>query len=166
MMNAKEKLLWIWLALAVITTVAVVFIIDRPSSSWMKLSEFEEYSSISDSKISEICLRKTIDSANWAVFSDEDLIQTWTKVLNNMEVKRADNSRERELDGNGGGGSVVKVKTETAEFSLIFNSISGGTQLEINGVLYDIREPEAIPFDETYDIAIVRHGVKTPWSKN
>lgn len=165
-MTAMKKLLWIGFALAVIATVAVVFVIDRQSSSWMKLCEFKEYSSIADSKISEICLRKTIDSANWAAFSDEDLLQTWTEVLNNMEVKRANNSRQKELGGNGGGGSVVKVETEKAEFSLILNSVSGEIQLEINGVLYDIREPEAIPFDETYNIVIVRHGVKTPWSKN
>lgn len=165
-MNAKKKLLWSGFAFAVIVIMAIVFVVDRQSSSWMKLYQFEEYSSIADSKISEICLRKTIDSANWAVFSDEDLIQTWTEVLSNMEVKRADASRQNEYGGNGGGGSVVKVKTETTEFSLILNSVSGGIQLEINGVLYDIHEPGSVPFNETYDIAIERHGVKTPWSEN
>lgn len=157
--------------ITVVFAIAMILVIlwsvtNRQSSDWKKLCEFKEYSSVADSKITEICLRKTIDSADWAVFSDEDLIQTWTDVLNNMEVKQANNSKQRDYGGNGGSGSVVKVETETAEFSLIFNSTSGKAQLEINDVLYDIREPEAIPFNETYDIAIERHGVKTPWSKN
>ena len=162
----KKKITVFGAIAAIISVILSVVIINRQPSKWKKLCEFEEYSSIADSKISEICLRKNIDSANWAVFSDEDLIQTWTEVLSNMEVKRASDSRKKDHSGNGGGGSVVKVETETAEFSLILNSVSGEVQLEINNVLYDIREPEAIPFNETYDIAIKRHGVKTPWNKN
>ena len=158
----KKKIVVVFV-IAAIVLVTPMFVINRQSSSGKKLNVFEEYSSIADGKISEICMRKTIDSANWTVFSDEDLIQTWVEVLSNMEVKRANNSRLRNHGGSGGGGPVVKVKTEAAEFSLIFHRFSDEVQLEINKVLYDIREPESIPFDETYDIAIERHGVKTPW---
>ena len=162
----KKKITVVLTTAVAIILVTLLYVTNRQSSDWKKLCEFKEYSSIADSKITEICLRKTIDSADWAVFSDEDLIRTWTDVLNNMEVKQANDSKQRDYSGNGGGGSIVKVETETAEFSLIFNSTSGKAQLEINDVLYEIREPEAIPFDETYDIAIERHGVITPWSKN
>lgn len=158
-----KKKIAVLLVIAATVLVTSMFVINRQSLSGRKLYEFEEYSSILDSKISEICLRKTIDSANWAVFSDEDLIQTWIEVLSDMEVKRANNSRLRDHGGNGGGGSVVKVKTEAEEFSLIFHRFPDEVQLEINNVPYDIREPESIPFDETYDVAIERHGVKTPW---
>ena len=57
----------------------------------------------------------------------------------------------------------TEIETETEKYSLVFRNMSGTTQLEIGGILYDIREPENIPFEETYDMAVERHGVRTPW---
>lgn len=87
-------------------------------------------------------------------------------LLNNgitMEVRRAKNFAPYRYEENGGGGSVVEIETETEKYSLVFRNMSGTTQLEIGGILYDIREPENIPFEETYDMAVERHGVRTPW---
>ena len=79
------------------------------------------------------------------------------------EVGRAKNFAPYRYEENGGGGSVVEIETETEKYSLVFRNMSGTTQLEIGGILYDIREPENIPFEETYDMAVERHGVRTPW---
>ena len=106
---------------------------------------------------------KTVDSANWVVFSDDDLIKIWIGCLKDMEVRRAKNFAPYRYEENGGGGSVVEIETETEKYSLVFRNMSGTTQLEIGGILYDIREPENIPFEETYDMAVERHGVRTPW---
>lgn len=163
-MTAKQKrLLWAGFVFVALIALIVIFITNSQPLDWRKLYELEEYKSIWDSQISEISLRKTVDSANWAVFSDEDLIQTWVSFLNDMEVRRASNSREGNYGRDGGGGLIVEVMTELRRFSLIFKNSSEGVQLEIDGVLYDIREPETIPFDETYNSAIERHGVRTPW---
>ena len=106
-------------------------------------------------------LRRT--KTYWIVFSDDDLIKIWIGCLKDMEVRRAKNFAPYRYEENGGGGSVVEIETETEKYSLVFRNMSGTTQLEIGGILYDIREPENIPFEETYDMAVERHGVRTPW---
>ena len=75
-----------------------------------------------------------------------------------MEVRRAKNFAPYRYEENGGGGSVVEIETETEKYSLVFRNMSGTTQLEIGGILYDIREPENIPFEETYDMAVEGMG--------
>lgn len=36
-------------------------------------------------------------------------------------------------------------------------------QLEVNDADYDVKMPEDFPFEETYNKAIERYGVKGPW---
>lgn len=46
---------------------------------------------------------------------------------------------------------------------MIFKTVSGITKVEVDGNLYDIRGVDEIPLEETYEAAIERHGVQTPW---
>lgn len=67
------------------------------------------------------------------------------------------------LAKDGGGGWVIDIKTETDELTLTFKTVSGITRIEINGNLFDVRGVAEVPLRETYDVAIERHGVCSPW---
>lgn len=165
MPTQKKRLLWagtLFTVLAAIAAFAVIFIANNLPSDWKRLYELKEYKGLEDSQISEIRLRKAVDSADWAVFSDEDLIQTWVTVLNAMEVKRNGTSKS-DFMMNGGGGLFVTIKTGAETYYINFINDPSEYQLKIDRALYDIKDPEAIPFEETFDEAIARHGVKTPW---
>lgn len=163
MMGSTKKIVAIsGTCAALVVIFAVIFISYMRSSKWERLNEFKEFESIQENQITEIRLRSSISSANWAVFSDNDLIQKWCTFLNNVEVKKASNLH-REVEEDGGGGWVVDVKTETKEVSMVIKTVSGVTKLELDGELYDIRGVDEIPLEETYDAAVERHGVQTPW---
>ena len=163
MMITVKKLFLCGGVFLIVVIILMMIMTKGQPSGWLRLNEVEAYENILDSKISEITLRKTVDSANWVVFSDDDLIKIWIGCLKDMEVRRAKNFAPYRYEENGGGGSVVEIETETEKYSLVFRNMSGTTQLEIGGILYDIREPENIPFEETYDMAVERHGGRTPW---
>lgn len=48
-------------------------------------------------------------------------------------------------------------------YCLVFKSTDAIMQLEVNGADYDVKMPEDFPFEETYNKAIERYGVKGPW---
>lgn len=78
-MMKERKSFWL---IGVVLLCAVVFMIamistKRSLSDWGKISSIEYCENILDEKISEIRIRKGIDSAKWAVFSDEDLVNKW-----------------------------------------------------------------------------------------
>ena len=93
-MMKKRKSFWL---IGVVLLCAVVFMIamistKRSLSDWGKISSIEYCENILDEKISEIRIRKGIDSAKWAVFSDEDLVNKWMEFLSTIEVRRVDNA--------------------------------------------------------------------------
>lgn len=49
------------------------------------------------------------------------------------------------------------------ENCLVFKSTDAIMQLEVNDADYDVKMPEDFPFEETYNKAIERYGVKGPW---
>ena len=46
---------------------------------------------------------------------------------------------------------------------MVFKSTDAIMQLEVNDADYDVKMPEDFPFEETYNKAIERYGVKGPW---
>lgn len=158
MKTKKMKILLSVIFVILLLALVVLLVHINSSTDWKRLYEITAYEDIVGSPISEIRLRRGITSAKWAVSSDEDTIEIWATVLNGMEVRRSTLSA-KDSDTT----LVVDIKTEISDFSLVIESISGEYKLEINGIIYDIREPEAIPFEETYNAVIERHGVKSPW---
>ena len=163
-MMKERKSFWL---IGVVILCAVVFMIamistKRSLSDWGKISSIEYCENILDEKISEIRIRKGIDSAKWAVFSDEDLVNKWMEFLSTIEVRRVDNAGRGQQEQNGGN-FVVEIDTETEEYCLVFKSTDAIMQLEVNDADYDVKMPEDFPFEETYNKAIERYGVKGPW---
>lgn len=132
------------------------------TNNWQSITSIKEYSQIFDQPITKITLRETVDSAEWAVFEDADLIEKWTDFLKNMKVKR----EWVFLDPTpmtGGGGMVANIETGDSKFVICLQKKSDGYQLETNDYLYTIKNDIQIPFRETFDIAVERHGIQSPW---
>lgn len=122
MMITVKKLFLCGGVFLIVVIILMMIMTKGQPSGWLRLNEVEAYENILDSKISEITLRKTVDSANWVVFSDDDLIKIWIGCLKDMEVRRAKNFAPYRYEENGGGGSVVEIETETEKYSLVFRN--------------------------------------------
>lgn len=160
-MNKKTILCILLIDLILIGGIAA-YLINGNSLKWMKLQTMKEYQALFLDPISEITLRKTVDAVEWVSFDDHDLILKWIDVLNDLEVKRKKRVSKADTEVNGGR-SVITVKTDQSTFTFYLRNSSGETMLEMNGCFYSVRNPEQIPFSETYDMAVKRHGIKTPW---
>lgn len=162
-MMKERKSFWL-IGVVLLCAVVLIAVIStkKESSGWEKLNDIEYCENILDEKISKIRIRKGVDSAKWAVFSDDDLVNTWTKFLSTIEVRRIDNAGREQQEQNGGS-FVVEIDSETKEYCLVFKSTDAIMQLEVNDAIYDVKMPEDFPFEETYNKAIERYGVKGPW---
>ncbi len=146
----------------VIATASMVyFLLNKTSSQWQHINMIDKYSNILDDPITKITLRTSIDSAQWVVFDDSDLIKQWEICLKNLEIKR-DKSVSNTSTMNGGT-LVANIHTNTAEF-IIYIQNDSDKYLQIDDSFYKINNSTNIPFFETYDIAITRHGFTTPWN--
>lgn len=140
-------------------TIGIVFFCNhRNSAAWKPLSEMKQYSKILEQPITEITLRESVDSAEWAVFDDEDLIQEWTDFLKSAEIKKE--KRVSKSNSKNGGMPVATIRTKDAEFILC---LEDNETLEIDNYLYQVKNTTRIPFDETFDTAVARHGFTSPW---
>lgn len=133
------------------------------STKWDFLYKIEKYEKLFESSIVEIKLRESVDSAEWAVFSDDDLVKKWESFLKAVKVKRKEAILEDEKGTNGGGGFFIDIITETSEFDFCLIDAPNHSQFKINGCFYDIKSDIEIPFTETFNAAIERHGITTPW---
>lgn len=161
----KPKIKKMILSAAILCIAAVVgipYFFFSSANEWQSLSSVQKYEGILDQPITQITLRQTVDSAEWAVLEDEDLIGQWSDFLKNAKVKRESGP----LDATpmaGGGGQVADIETEISAFSLCFQQSSGKYQLKIDNHVYTIDDDVSIPFDETFKVAVERHGTRSPW---
>lgn len=139
-----------------------VYFNNTKSSDWKEINSFKEYEELLNSPITEIRLRKTIDSDQWAVFTDSDLIEKWTDYLHELEVMRENRITKVDKEVNGGR-PVIDIKTQNSKFTLVLRGVPAEYKFEIDGYFYAIKNPRDIPFSETYDTAVERHGIKSPW---
>lgn len=168
----RKHFLCLLFVIMLFITVPIVFLINDRAVGWKKFYALRKYRKLAESSISEISLRKTVDSAQWAVFSDDDLLQLWKSAFENLEVKRNKrvirNTLKRVIRNIfffvGGGPMIIEIKTETSQFFIELWQVSEEEyKLEVDGVLYDVKDSKCIPFEETYRTAIERHGITSPW---
>ena len=109
-----------------------------------------------------VTLRKSVTSPEWAVFRDDDLLSQWEAFFKKLELKRGFRPAEADLSLNGGGLRIVIVSTNGKEYSFGIWQTSTECIMELGGKFYITNSSDS-PFDETYDEAIARHGMTTPW---
>lgn len=129
---------------------------------WVKINDIKGYADFSNTQIEKITLRKSVTSPEWAVFRDDDLLSQWEAFFKKLELKRGSRPAEADLSLNGGGLRIVIVSTNGKEYSFGIWQTSTECIMELGGKFYITNSSDS-PFDETYDEAIARHGMTTPW---
>ena len=106
-------------------------------------------------------MREGVTSAEWAVFSDDDLIADWDFFFDNTEVI----CEGRASKGNDAGGmfvTAINTNGDKLPFVAYYDS-SGVCKINIGGTVYIIKDSPGLPFKSTYWRGIERHGITTPW---
>lgn len=160
--HMKKPLLWICIIAVIIVAAIILLIVIKNNARWVRINDVIGFSDFSDNQIEKITLRKGVTSPEWAVFSDDDLISKWEVFFNKLELKRGSRPAESDLSLNGEGMRIVIVSTNGQEYSLGIWQTSAECIMEF-GSKYYITNSTDSPFDETYDEAIARHGMTTPW---
>ena len=160
--HMKKPLLWIWIIAVIIVAAIIISVVAKNNARWVKINDIKGYADFSNTQIEKITLRKSVTSPEWAVFRDDDLLSQWEAFFKKLELKRGSRPAEADLSLNGGGLRIVIVSTNGKEYSFGIWQTSTECIMELGGKFYITNSSDS-PFDETYDEAIARHGMTTPW---
>lgn len=160
--HMKKPLLWICIIAVIIVAAIIISVVAKNNARWVKINDIKGYADFSDTQIEKITLRKSVTSPEWAVFRDDDLLSQWEAFFKKLELKRGSRPAETDLSLNGGGLRIVIVSTNGKEYSFGIWQTSTECIMELGGKFYITNSSDS-PFDETYDEAIARHGMTTPW---
>lgn len=158
-MKIQKKSMLVYGALISALITAIILLINY--SKRISIYDIEYFSSLQHETITEITLKETGDSARGVVLTDEDLVTEWLDFFTALEIKR---DLLPPIFGAriAGGNPTVIVTTENATYTFRFLS-SDGFKIKIAGKTYLIKNPEIIPFSQTYDEAATRHGTISFW---
>jgi len=149
--NKKKYCIFAFLAAVII----IISIIAVPE--WKSIYETDYCSSLQNETITEITMKQTTDSVVEVVFSDEDLIEEWSSILETMEIQynwKNTHFMERRM----GGQPLLTVQTNQGTYRFAFNERSDGYLITIDNKRYLIKNPDAIQFRQIYSTAVERHG--------
>ncbi|MBR5714717.1 MAG: hypothetical protein IKX58_08050, partial [Clostridia bacterium] len=90
------------------------------------------------------------------------LISKWEVFFNELELMRSSRPAESDVSLNDGGMRIVIVSTNGKEYSFGIWQTSAECVMELGSKFYITNSTDS-PFDETYNDAIARHGITTPW---
>lgn len=93
---------------------AALFLVNQKPPQWEPLREMKQYKVLLETEE-----HMPLDSADWAVFDDEDLVKMWTDFIQSAEVKRGEKVPDRK-DTVGGGPGVATFKTQSGEYRIYF----------------------------------------------
>jgi len=163
----KRSLLIFVAAIVILGCVAIVLIVHENhrqrsnKAQWKSIKEISDFADFFDASITEMTLREGVTSAEWAVFSDDDLIADWSFFFDNTEViceGRA--SKDNYADGM----FVTAINTNGDKLVFVaYYDSSGVCKIDIGGTAFITKESPGLPFKSTYWRAIERHGITTPW---
>ena len=153
------------------------------SQEWRQIDEISGYQGLLDFPITQISLYGFSDHPyDGVTFSDGDLIARWNDYLNALELQEyARYFQEDLLQIDGTPLPTATITTETGEYTLIFCQgqnyfdrssgeetleyqewEDGNYRLQYDGWYYSLSDPEGFPFEETYNLAVERHGLDDP----
>ncbi len=178
-MSKTLKIILIGIGAVCIAAVICVslFLVNQKPPQWEPLREMKQYKELLEEPILEIEEHMPLDSADWVVFSDEDLVKMWTDFIQSAEVKRGEKAPDERI-ANGGGPGVATIKTQSGEYRIYFYQLNpeidahgvpvdyqpnGEYALKIDEYLYEIKDPKSLPLYETFTAGQERHGMQSPW---
>ena len=163
----KRSVLILVMAIVILGYVAIVLIVHENhrqrcnKDQWKSIKEISDIADFFDAPITEMTLREGVTSAEWAVFSDDDLIADWNFFFDNTEVK-CEGRASKDSDACGMVVTAINADGDTLVFVAYYDS-SGACKIDIGGTAFITKESPGLPFKSTYWRAIERHGITTPW---
>ena len=164
----KKTILWTgFLATAIAGTFLTAIILknqrgDIDEAKWNLIYDIKGYEPFRNNKIEKITLRKNITSPDWAAFSNRDLVSKWEDFFNETELKFVYGTKGSGKLMNGGGMAVAVISIDGKDYSCGLWRSAAGCMMELSDRTYITNKADC-PFNETYDEAIARHGITTPW---
>ena len=122
---------------------------------WHPIDFFPQYQGILDSPIEEIKL--------WYVgqevtFSDEDLIDQWEQGLKQLKLRKVYTLITVLPVTPGGVYHQVDLFTQQGRYTIM----AWDDQVHMGCFYFDFNNPDYFPFEETFDLAVERHGLDDP----
>lgn len=157
-MEIKETLrkLIIIFAFAVLA-IAIIYVIIVANPKWISIYDTDYCRNLKNETITEITMKQTTDSVVEVVFSDEDLIEEWSSILETMEIQY-NWKNTHFMKRMNGGQPLLTVKTNQRTYRFAFNERSDGYLITIDSKRYLIKNPDAVQFRQIYSTAVERHG--------
>lgn len=150
------KMLIIVLALAALAFIIICLVVVA-NPKWISVYETDYCRNLKNETMAEITMKQTTDSAVEVVFSDEDLIEEWSSILETMEI-HYNWKNTHFMKRMNGGQPLLTVKTNQRTYRFAFNEISDGYLITIDSKRYLIKNPDAVQFRQIYSTAVKRHG--------
>ena len=150
------KMLLIVLALAALAFIIICLVIVA-NPKWISVYETDYCRNLKNETMAEITMKQTTDSAVEVVFSDEDLIEEWSSILETMEIQY-NWKNTHFMKRMNGGQPLLTVKTNQRTYRFAFNERSDGYLITIDSKRYLIKNPDAVQFRQIYNTAVERHG--------
>ena len=154
----KIKIVTVLLIVAVVCLLITLLSIYWPKG-WQKLEEIPQYQGILDAPITQVMLVERGEQS--VTFTDQDLLQRWEEGLSQLEVKQLP---ERQGDAE----YLQAMESPGARTAYVYlgekeyNFLIGGEVLLTQYGYYSFRPSEGLPYEETFDAAVQRHGLDDP----
>lgn len=146
-----------YIVIVFVLSIMAVVTIKMFSPKWVSLYDIKYCAKLKNETITEITMKQTTDSVLEVVFSDEDLIEEWSSILESMEIKY-NWKNTHFMTKLIGGQPLLTVKTNQGNYQFAFNERKDGYLITINRKRYLIKNPDAVRFNEIYNDAVERHG--------
>ena len=153
-MNFKKFIIILALAIFAVATICIVIV---ANPKWISIYDTDYCINLKNETITEITMRQTTDSVVEVVFSDEDLIEQWSSILDTMEIQY-NWKNTHYMKRMYGGQPLLTVQTNQGTYRFAFNERSDGYLITIDSKRYLIKNPEAVQFRQIYSTAVDRHG--------
>lgn len=128
---------------------------------WHPIDFFSPYQGMLDSPIAKITIWY---SGHEVTITDEDLIDRWEEGLDQLQLqKTAVDWRDFYypllwIGGWSGSPNDVVVQTQTGTYTILFRE----EQIYLGAFTFTINDGDNFPIEETYDLAVERHGLDDP----
>ncbi len=123
---------------------------------WHPIDFFPQYQGILDSPITKMVLR---DGGYWVTVTDEDIIDRWEESLQQLQLQKIQTDLNYFIPFRHGCDSEVVVQTEEETYSIHFFD---SQQISMGPFYFTPNDWNYFPFEETYDLAVERHGLDDP----
>ena len=158
--NMNKGRLYSLITSSVIILILILTLVFINEPKWISIYDTDYCKHLKNETITVITMRETSDSVVEVVFSDEDLIEEWSSILETIEIKY-NWKNTHFMERMNGGQPLLTVQTNRGSYRFAFNQRKDGYLITINKKRYLVKNPDIVRFYDIYKTAVERHG-RTP----